>query len=337
MQRASGLQQMKESLYTHSIAEKKIELSIKFKKGSERMNNAGFHTDEEHYATNMPHQGVSSTEILRANLERIQSDERAYYDRARDEQDIQSYYAEIHRNETDGKKLYRAMSELLTRTHDPEIRYSNSDEYLKTWVDLHSDGTLRSIYSGKEADPRTVLEEDAQQLVADETSISGHNVNIEHVVPQSWFGKVEPMKGDLHHLFYCDRECNSSRGNKVYKDFSDFQPDDVGADWVMDECGKGEGGTGDIDGVFEPEYAKGMVARAMLYFFLRYPNHIDTKYNRKIDIEVLLQWHKQDPPNLIYEKHRNQAIFTIQGNRNPLVDLPELADRIDFSLFQQLH
>ncbi|MEU9014913.1 hypothetical protein AB0D12_35245 [Streptomyces sp. NPDC048479] len=26
----------------------------------------------------------------------------------------------------------------------------------------------------------------------------------EHVVPQSWFTKQEPMRGDLHHLFACE-------------------------------------------------------------------------------------------------------------------------------------
>jgi endonuclease I len=31
-----------------------------------------------------------------------------------------------------------------------------------------------------------------------------------------------------------------------------------------------------------------------------------------------------------YERHRNAAIFERQGNRNPLIDHPEWAARIDF-------
>ncbi|WCM63157.1 endonuclease I family protein [Paenibacillus polymyxa] len=275
---------------------------------------------------------------LDANLERIRSNSREYYDSARDKADVEQYYSSLHRNEEDGKALFHALTQLLTDTHKNKIPYKNSDEYLKTEVDLHDDGYLRSIYSGKEAEPHKVIEEDMNEIsAADETSHLGHNVNIEHVVPQSWFDKHEPMRGDMHHLFYCEKTCNARRGNKVYVDFSDYNPDDFRTDWVHDECGKGEGGDGASDGQFEPEYAKGMVARAMLYFILRYPKAIEQAYVKKQDIDVLLKWHKDFPPNLKYEKHRNQAIYKIQGNRNPFIDLPELADRIDFSVYKPLH
>lgn len=33
-----------------------------------------------------------------------------------------------------------------------------------------------------------------------------------------------------------------------------------------------------------------------------------------------------------YERHRNQAIFERQGNRNPLIDHPKWAAKIDFRL-----
>lgn len=32
-----------------------------------------------------------------------------------------------------------------------------------------------------------------------------------------------------------------------------------------------------------------------------------------------------------YERHRNQAILEVQGNRNPLIDHPEWAEHIKFS------
>ncbi|WP_305960642.1 endonuclease I family protein [Bacillus safensis] len=272
---------------------------------------------------------------LETNLGRIRSEERAYYDTARDEEDIKNYYAGIPPHETDGKALFQQLSELLKNTHSKQVRYSSSDDYLKTWVDLHADGSLRSIYSGKEAEPRVVIEESLTQLTADATTITGHIADIEHVVPQSWFHEKEPMRGDMHHLFYCERACNSRRGNKVYKDFADYNPEEFCTEWVRNECGKGEGGSGEQNGVFEPEYGKGFVARAMLYFFLRYPYAIDVDIRGKIDTNMLLQWHKQDPPEHSYEKHRNQAIFDIQGNRNPLIDLPELAETIDFRVFHQ--
>jgi hypothetical protein len=34
--------------------------------------------------------------------------------------------------------------------------------------------------------------------------------NGEHVVPQSWFGNAEPMRGDLHRLFACETAATAS-------------------------------------------------------------------------------------------------------------------------------
>lgn len=31
-----------------------------------------------------------------------------------------------------------------------------------------------------------------------------------------------------------------------------------------------------------------------------------------------------------YERHRNEAIAEIQGNRNPFIDVPEWANAVDF-------
>ncbi|MFZ4470870.1 MAG: endonuclease, partial [Pirellula sp.] len=39
----------------------------------------------------------------------------------------------------------------------------------------------------------------------------------------------------------------------------------------------------------------------------------------------------QDHPVSEYERHRNQAIFAVQGNRNPLVDHPEWSTNVNFS------
>ena len=45
---------------------------------------------------------------------------------------------------------------------------------------------------------------------------------------------------------------------------------------------------------------------------------------------MLKAWARQAEPSL-YERHRNEAIFEVQGNRNPLIDFPEWIDRIDFN------
>ncbi len=129
--------------------------------------------------------------------------------------------------------------------------------------------------------------------------------NCEHVVPQSWFNKKEPMRGDLHHLFACESGCNSFRGNIPYFDFSDFE------EAVRTACGKR------VDNKFEPSSGKGVVARATLYFLMRYPGQVSDPQEFPADrITTLLKWHG-DHGVTDYERHRNQAIFEKQGNRNP--------------------
>ncbi|GGK05894.1 hypothetical protein GCM10007063_30370 [Lentibacillus kapialis] len=121
------------------------------------------------------------------------------------------------------------------------------------------------------------------------------------------------MRGDIHHLFTCDPSCNSFRSNYPYHDFAEYTPE---MNQIDENCGKAE------EERFEPEYGKGIVARAMLYFLLRYPNQVEAKFLEQIDTDLLLEWHVTFPPDL-YEKHRNQAIYEIQGNRNPFIDFPQ--------------
>jgi endonuclease G len=82
--------------------------------------------------------------------------------------------------------------------------------------------------------------------------------NCDHVVPQSWFAKKEPMRGDLHHLFACESRCNSFRGNTPFMEFEDFpKPTMAGPvlEVVRGECGKSEANG------FEPARGNGAAAR----------------------------------------------------------------------------
>ncbi|WP_242985914.1 endonuclease I family protein [Oceanobacillus zhaokaii] len=196
------------------------------------------------------------------------------------------------------------------------------------------DGNLKSVYSGEERNPEDVIKKDFQAVLKRMDRLSkltsaqtagedqlrkvaiAFPFNCEHVVPQSWFNEQEPMRGDIHHLFTCDPGCNSIRSNYPYHDFSDYAPENAGIKRVEDECGKAE------EGLFEPEYGKGTVARAMLYFMIRYQDEIENVHKETIDTKLLLEWHQQFPPKL-YEKHRNQSIHDIQGNRNPFIDFPD--------------
>ncbi len=258
-----------------------------------------------------------------------QSITKPYYDAVKDQRDKEAYYGEI-RFLGPGADLYAALSNLVRSTHKHQLPYRPS-LYLYPWVDLRPDRKLHSIYSGTVMEPEEVIRQDllntakmvslifnpitgALQESSDQTHAA---YNCEHVVPQSWFNRQQPMRGDLHHLFAAEPRCNSFRGNLPYHDFPDTD------DRQRTNCGRADNRLG-----FEPEAGKGAVARATLYFLLRYPGEI-SQYS-KDDLKTLIRWHKEYPVSL-YEKHRNAAIFALQGNRNPFIDFPEWVDRIDFS------
>lgn len=265
---------------------------------------------------------------------------RPYYDEAADIQARDAYYADLAEG-LDPVQFYGALRSLLETTHVNRPSYKPST-HLYPWIDLRPNRKIQSVYSGLQFEPLELIahdlemdrlrEESLARLTAseslDEAGLealanrleAALMYNCEHVVPQSWFRKREPMRGDLHHLFACESNCNSFRGNHPYFDFSDFD------EAIRTDCGKLE------DNRFEPGRGKGLVARATLYFLLRYPAQIDATPNEyTVDrIATLLAWHADEPPEE-YELHRNQAIFAKQGNRNPLIDHPDWASLIDFA------
>ncbi|OZI11102.1 hypothetical protein CEW92_13420 [Bacillaceae bacterium SAS-127] len=68
-----------------------------------------------------------------------------------------------------------------------------------------------------------------------------------------------------------------------------------------------------------------------IYFLLRYPKTIRKSFIKQINLSLLINWHEQFPVT-IYEKHRNRAIYRIQGNRNPFIDQPDLAAKLVFPM-----
>lgn len=163
---------------------------------------------------------------------------------------------------------------------------------------------------------------DALKIAENIALIEGYKFyNAEHSVPQFVFDREKKAKGDLHHLFTCEAKANSVRQHFRFAEVEKSPETQKGQGWVAKGTEQ-----------FEPEAGKGAVARATLYFLLHYPGKLGDRpgeYTTK-DLETLVKWHKEDPVSL-YELHRNQAIQEIQGNRNPLIDFPELVDKVDFS------
>jgi endonuclease I len=233
-----------------------------------------------------------------------------------------------------------ALADHLARTHGPRPTYKPARE-VYPWVDLQPDGTIRSLYTGQVWDPEALIRADVEVAAARTRTFTARLArpgvqdadhltaeieaelpfNCEHVVPQSWFAKREPMRGDLHHLFACESRCNSFRSNTPYTEFADFpEPPSAGPGMlvVRSDCGKSESNG------FEPAHGKGAAARAVLYFLMRYPGVVEEHEMPGERRALLLAWHEGDPVGE-WERHRNAAIFERQGNRNPFIDDAALA------------
>lgn len=150
-------------------------------------------------------------------------------------------------------------------------------------------------------------------------------INAEHIWPQSYFRSALPMVSDLFNLGATFSTPNSRRGNSRFALVS--KPD------YSTSCGSRRGKEG-----FEPcDPVKGDVARSVLYFVLAYH---DRSIRQGMDysefwvkqVPMFLEWNRLDPPD-DNERRRNDLVQQFQGNRNPFIDNPELADRIGAQVF----
>ena len=155
-------------------------------------------------------------------------------------------------------------------------------------------------------------------------------INAEHLWPQSFFGKANPMVADLHHLQSTFSTPNGRRSNYPFCETRSARySTSSGSKLASDrDC-------------FEPtDDVKGNVARAMLYFVTIYHNRsicqagCNYKEFWKDNVDMFLRWNRQDPPDEA-EKYRNEMIYRYQGNRNPSVDNYTLADQVGAAVFKK--
>ncbi|MEO0038006.1 MAG: hypothetical protein RIQ59_1217 [Bacteroidota bacterium] len=175
-------------------------------------------------------------------------------------------------------------------------------------------------------------------------TIECQRYNKEHTFPQSWFGgQVYPMYSDAHIVMPADKKDNGMRQNLAYGMVSSTVVNPIGNGWKTGTCT-----TPNYPyslQVFEPaDQYKGDIARNYFYMATCYENAIgswqtfnasgDTVLDGTNDnvfeswfLNMLLIWHNQDPVSQ-KEIDRNNAIYAVQGNRNPFVDHPEYVCQI---------
>ncbi len=212
------------------------------------------------------------------------------------------------------------------------IKNPNVDSYDNLWADFeqtdkHTDGTVWDIYSNY-----------TFHFTSDQCgnyNSEGDCFNREHSFPKSWFNDASPMYSDLFHIYPSDGYVNGQRSNLPYGEVG------TATYTSTNGCKKGNNTYGTYSGtVFEPadEY-KGDLARTYFYMVTCYENlvaswetneaGVDAMLNgtsfpafENWSLQMLMDWNDQDPVDQ-KEIDRNNAVFNIQGNRNPFIDHPE--------------
>jgi hypothetical protein len=160
-------------------------------------------------------------------------------------------------------------------------------------------------------------------------------INTEHIVPQSFFGSLSPMKSDLFNIRPSHGNANSARGNSPYGEVIDENAQWYGIDASGDYVTQGdiptnlELWTERSGNLWEPrDDAKGDIARLVFYFYTMYPTEAGVMTSIG-NIETLYAWHLEDPIST-FESTRNDRVQEVQGNANPYISDPELVMRAWF-------
>lgn len=190
-----------------------------------------------------------------------------------------------------GTALKAELRELVQSTHKKYTSYADCKTYLPNIdEDPNNPNNMILFYTGESV----VKSQDLQ-----------NDWNREHVWAQSlakgWF-TTSGAGSDLHHIRPCNIQVNSARGNQKFGESSSYyEPSD--------------------------EY-KGDVARIIFYLMIAYSESDSFSFTSIAESQaILLEWNELDPVSNL-EILRNDKVEDIQGNRNPFIDYPYLANSI---------
>lgn len=224
-----------------------------------------------------------------------------------------------------GAALKTALSCIIPIPEGRNVGYDALyDAYKKT--DTRADGYVRDWYSN--ATNYKHIDDKAGTYKKE-----GDCYNREHSVPQSWFGSGG-IKSDIVHVIPTDGFVNNKRSNYPLGEVDEIEYKSTNGYSKLGTC-KTAGYSGTV---FEPnDEIKGDMARIYFYMATCYESvapgwgHgvFSTAYNgfEKWALDMFMRWSQQDPVDA-REIARNNAVYDVQGNRNPFVDYPGLENYI---------
>jgi len=206
------------------------------------------------------------------------------------------------------------------------LGYDDARDVLYGEIDSQPDNQLSCIYTNFTItlDPN----------LDPSTNAFNQGINCEHTWPQSYGADQEPQRSDMHHLYPCKDNVNSSRSNAPFGEIPDNETDI----WYryaevlttiptsnIDEYSEKDNYS---DDKWEPrEVSKGNIARSMFYFYAMYYDDIDDTFIND-QMSDLYSWHLEDPADED-EIARTWAIASYQENKpNPFIIDDTLIERI---------
>ena len=227
----------------------------------------------------------------------------------------QGKYSKAYYNSTENKAEDQLKAALKTTISSPYNSFGYNAARDKMYMEIDNwkvngrgsaTNKLECVYTGRVASGYT-----------DRTHLfNNFSINAEHTYPQGKFNQAEPMRSDIHHLFPTDEDANNSRSSypfgvatTPYINDHLNNPSHLGANQK-----------------YEPrDVQKGATARAMLYFVIRYQDYQGFFVPQEA---ILKEWNRNFAPTAVDVK-RNDDIQARQLNRNPFVDYPQFAARIN--------
>ena len=209
-----------------------------------------------------------------------------------------------------GKELRDQLKTYAAKGHK-QLGYTRAREEMYGYIyNDPSDQADYCIYTGS----RMSCKYDSMDTACNEM------INCEHTVPQSFFGKSEPMKSDIHHLRPTWKDANSARSNFPFAELSESQV----SKYYGDNFTKTTERPSDIENwsyagssKFTPRDAqKGDTARAVAYFFVMYPTQAGSVTSVFPDVDTMIRWDLEHAPTQT-QMEQYQRSVEVQGNKNP--------------------
>lgn len=239
-----------------------------------------------------------------------------------------AYYSGNYYNSIDtslrGDDFRDKLANLITTTHTNYTSYAGlANAYKTTDAVPNKSGYITWFYTGTE-------------VKFSGFGGSGGQTNREHVWPKdggSAFSETSECGSDAHHLRPTECNLNSTRGSKSFGEVEQSTQN------VVNQNKSASYGDGTADSLcytsgsfFYPAAGyRGATARILMYVQTRWGNKFNLQFvdgaghSKTIgDFKTLMKWHLEELPTQ-EEINRNQAVYEIQGNRNPFIDHPEYA------------